>query len=349
MKLELEFQIASLWSAEEIKQKFTSEKERRAAVNAALELQSEYDNILERNGFSRFWNTVIFGSDEFYRALDVAENFGLQFLLLPKLTKKELDLPNAFVVKASSILPIKHDIIYALGSNLKPLPSPYECVPIRDDIYKIYIYKHTGIVGKYEKWKDDFFKSTEYLTTNLIITDSIKKLLLEYNIRGVEFEPLLLYNLRSKNSAPIEGIYDTRPTRMLQYSFLANTLLSKESRKDPECIFFNQIGTFLFQKGAFGEMDDVMFMNLPTSKYRTNMVASQRFRSFYLKNKLKGLRFMPIFETETDLFDEYDFLVAEFAKDLIKRNPDHRIGYELIDPHRVVDGLNPKPLTLKND
>ena len=349
MKLELEFQIAPLWSAEEIKQKFTSEKEQREAVYAALELQSECDNILERNGFSRFWNTVIFGSDEFYRALDIAENFGLQFLLRPKLTKKELDLPNAFVVKASSILPIKHDIVYALGSNLKPLPFPYEFAPIRDDIYKIYMYKHTGIVGKYEKWKDEFFKSTEYLTTNLIITDGIKKLLFEYNIRGVKFEPLLLYNLRSKSTVPIEGIYDSRPTRMLQHSFLANALLLEESRKDPRCKFFNQTGAFIFPKGAFEEMDDIVFMNLPTSEYRTDIVASQRFRNFYLKNKLKGLRFMPIFETETELFDEYDFLVGELARELIKRNSDHRIGYELIDPHRVADGLNPKPLTLKND
>lgn len=350
MKLELEFQVARNWSIKKIKELYDNAEDQKEALYAALELQSSYDDLLERAGFSRYWNKVIYGSDEFYRALDIAGNdFGLQFLVHPKLTKKELDTVNAFVVKASSILPLKHDIIYAVGGNWKSLPPPCEYVPLRDDIYKIYIYKHTGIVGKYEKWKDEYFKSTEYLSTNLIVTNNIKRLISQQNITGLEFEPLLQYNLKTKRAVPIEGIYDSRPTHMLQHSFLANMLLSEESRDEPNCIFFNQEGAFIFKKGAFEGMRDFMLMNLPTSEYMTSIVASQRFRRIYLKNKLKGLSFMPMFETNTELFCEYDSLISKFAQSLSSSNSKHRVGYELINPKSLTGGLKPKELVLKNE
>jgi hypothetical protein len=341
MKLILYFKIASHTDIEKIRKLNTEE-----FINYMDKKNQEHQTnqkLLESFGFTESWNEVAFGDKRFNDLLRGIQNkFTLNISIFIKLTQKEMKEIQAFKLSPISILPMKHDIAYSSSLSVQE-PCPYEDskVYLREDDFKIAIHKKGGIIGKY-KFKNHYFKVTESSSVPLIATAYIRKIIEDNKLSGFDFTPLQRYMQKTKSSVPIEDVYYVTPKSLMQETFLDTNLtimIQNQYENEDECSFFNQTGPFIYNKGAFDLMPDFTLFNPATCCEGSDLLVSKKFREVYMSNKLKGLKFDPILEKDTILFEQYNELIQNFARLLVDNNPNHSIGHEKIDPANLVNGV----------
>jgi hypothetical protein len=314
-----------------------SENEQMEYLAIHTQKEQEKIKLLESFGFLSGWNEVEFGDRRFEDLLKAIQNkFALQVLIFPKLTKKEIEEIQAFTIYPTSILPTKHDLGYG---ELNPYSSLTEY--LQDDEYKISVNRKCGILGTY-RWKDNYFKATESSSVPLIITEHIRSIIERNGLQGIFLNPLENFNRKTNSSTPIDGVYCATPKSLMKTSFVYTKLTVKQHNiyeDKSKCIYFTQTGSFVYKNGALQDMQDCMFINPATQCESSDMIVSKKFREVYIANRLKGLRFEPVFELDTALFDTYNQSIVKLSKMLMQYNHKHSLGHENIELDSLVDGI----------
>jgi len=338
MKLELLVKYRSTWKLEDTKH-ILNHEERLKAINRHLQQDAELKNILVEHGFQeRGWNKMVFGSKEFFDLLNIAKDYiPLQFLLFVKLSKKEEAEIKVFSMHPNSVLPIKYDIYNHKYFDLidkqfpeKSLVNGLWCIKERNECI---------IVNKYNKWKDKYFKCTEYDGCKLIVTNFIKELIEANNMNGFSFSNVKYFIEKNKDIKEIKDVYGIKPMNTMKDSFLKTKFMKEKYNENHHCKYYSNDGNFVFSGGSLDNIDDLIRLNTPTGCCSTDWIVSSKFKTFYDQHKLKGLRFEPIFETQTEMFDLYNEMIANFAKELQQYNTQHCIGHEEIDSSMLVNGV----------
>jgi len=326
MKFELSVKEARTWSIEKFKN--LSDDDRYYALIRATQKDLESRKFLEESGFDVPIENLYYGTDTYYKLLEtVKDNFPLLFHIRIKLSKKEADKQKAFMLSPRSIIPLKNDLSY----NGKVYPIKEKCI---DGEYEICYYQKGAVMGSV-KWKDNYFKASEYDHILLSCSDAVRSLILKEQLSGFEFGTI--FNITKKVEEPF---YNIVPKNQCSEYAIVDKLAVEKYREDYDCRFVNFDGIRIYEKGSLDNIEDIMFTKEATGCKKGDIIVSQRFRQFYIKNNLKGLDFKPTFEVGTELFEEYDEFIKEFSKDLVAFNENHRIGiFNEIPASKLINGI----------
>ena len=312
MKLELSVKEASTWTIEQFKN--MSDDDRYQALMCAAQKDLDSRKFLEKSGFDVPIGNLYYGTDTYYKLLEtVKDKFPLLFNIHIKLLKKEMDSLKAFILRVRSIIPLKNDLSY----NGKVYPIKEKCI---DGKYEICYYQKGAVMGSI-KWKDNYFKASEYDHILLSCSDVARSLILKEQLSGFEFGTI--FNITKKIEEPF---YNIVPKSQCSEYAIIDQLAVEKYREDYDCRFVDFDGVRIYEKGSLDNIEDIMFTKEATGCKKGDIIVSQRFRQFYLKNKFKGVDFMPIFEIDTEEFYEYNNFIKELAKELYSFNDKHVIG-----------------------
>lgn len=300
--------------------------------NGELEKTLECFHFLEKNGFSGYSNEIEYCSDEFYRFLElVGEKYPFVFKPIPKLTKKEMDNQKAFTFESRSLIPVKNAPYY---SRWDDIPFEKKCFNLEDP-FTVCTFTTAEIKGSMT-WKPNYFKATDSGIIRLVVSQEIKDLIETNHITGCHFG-----TIRNTSKKTTEPAYALSADSLMIKDFIIDKLsvikeLERESKK-----YISHTGALLFSEGTLGNIKDFSYANKATSiGNESDIIVSQKFRQFYLQNKLKGGSFENIFEVGTESFEWYNVTIKSLAKDLTKYNTDHSIGWvSYIPAHKLLGGI----------
>lgn len=293
------------------------------------------NDLLEKNGFNRNYNDLLFGNNEYFRLLElVGDKYPLMFLPFVEMTKREMDKEKAFVLKCTSTLAMKH-LIGSFNNTKNPFIDNKKCFTNESDPFRVCVHPQIGIKGSVN-WKPNYFKTTEY-NPELIITEDLKNLIEENSLAGFHFEPL-----GHLTQGIVEDVYCVTADSLMQNKFIESKLCRIQDRDDYQCKYINYDGSLIYTQGSLDEIKDISYTNKATSVEKGEMIVSQKFRQFYIQNKLKGIRFEPVFEMATNSFEWYNQTISELANDVMKYNSEHVIGQlNKVNPSTLLNGVLP--------
>ncbi len=296
----------------------------------------ECDKLLEENGFSSYSEVYEYGSDTFYKLLDlIGDKYPFCFKPLPELTKKEMDKQKAFIFDSFSFVPAKNTPFYSVCDEV-----PYKKVYFNKGMpFAIEVFVEIQVKGTI-KWKPNYFKSEDG-SNHIYVPQEIKEIIEKNNLSGCNFG-----NIEHKTKKTLEKAYVLYADSLMENDFILDKLTLPKEHKDEDTNQINkyieQSGTFIFPKNSLDNIKDFSYINKPTHILCGELLVSQKFRQLYLKNKLKGGNFENIFEVGTESFEWYNETITNLAKDLQSYNKEHAIGlHGNINPKELLNGVLP--------
>jgi hypothetical protein len=293
-------------------------------IDLIHEEQSEYMNLMVKNGYSIYVNEIKYKTDDFYNILQlVGKKHRLSFDIYFKYTKKELDQFKAFVFDCTASIAMKNDITY--WSKYRNLNEKEKFVN-PDAKYPVKFNRKCGVRGNV-KFKPDKFIICSQSSTCVPI--NIKEKIVNSDLTGYYFEKIV--NL-TKNTT--EEAYSLTATKLMPNRIIdkLHTETNNGLRRD---------GHIIYNQGVLENIND--FNYAAESSYKedghADMIVSQNMRQFYLNNKLKSGLFEPVLELGTDSFEEYNKTIISLALDIQRYNENHVIGHEKINPSTLISGV----------
>jgi V8-like Glu-specific endopeptidase len=293
----------------------------RDAINREL---SEYRDLMKSNGYDEYFNQIEYKSDDFYNILQLSgKKYRLSFEIYFKFSKKELDQFKAFVFEPTSTIAMKNDITY--WSKYRNLNEKEKYVN-PDAKYPVKFNVKCGVRGTV-KWRPSKFIVVSQ--ASICVPSDIRDKIVQSDLTGYHFEQVVNLTKNTTEEAYCLTANKLMPDRIIDK---LHTEVDQELRRE---------GYIVYRQGALDNINDFNFTAEATSKDDGggDMIVSQKMRQFYLKNKLKGIYFEPVFELGTSSFEEYNKIIMDLVMVLQRYNKNHVIGHEKIDPANLVNGV----------
>jgi len=293
------------------------------------ELTKPYNDLadaLEKHPIYDFYGSFMCleysNSDMFYYFLDQSKKLnGHQFFIKIKLMENEVKKINTFIMTPNKDFPTTYFCNKPISNKDVSFFNPLDKYPI-----KIIKYIRTKA---FKKIRND----TIYKDDGFIISDELVKKFKDASLNGYELTPVSdcrgkknhanMFALTARNILP------SSEKNILRYECNEDNIKS-----------LGYEGTLTYTEENLTNLKDFNYPCEATNRDgTTELIVSKRFKEFCEKEKIKGVDFIPIFEKESEPYNEYIELVKNLCQDLIDSNPKHRIGYSKINPMMILKDL----------